>query len=334
MHGITTRFSIVADSKPPRITTAFAYSYDELGQLKEAQWGIPDFSNRRFSSAGNRFKLTGLNYDANGNIGRLKRYGQSGGVQDDFTYSYFDNTNRLKEIPGYASYTYDDIGRLKTQTKGNKTMQLGYNVSSRVKQVTESGSGLQMHFTYDDRGFRLSKKAGNKTTYYIRDAGGQVLGIYEKNGKSAPAKTETPIYGSSRLGMLDQHTGSSRYMYELKDHLGNVRAVVQKAGSRPNILAWNDYYPFGSLMRRYASGKRYRFGYQGDFSEEDAETGWNAFEARMYDAKIGRWLSTDPARQFASPYVGMGNNPVMGVDPNGEEVESTHTDENGNVVAV
>ena len=37
----------------------------------------------------------------------------------------------------------------------------------------------------------------------------------------------------------------------------------------------------------------------------------------MYDSRIGRWTSIDPARQFASPYVGMGNNPVNGVDPDG-----------------
>ena len=31
-------------------------------------------------------------------------------------------------------------------------------------------------------------------------------------------------------------------------------------------------------------------------------------------------MAVDPARQFASPYVGMGNNPVSGVDPDGESV--------------
>jgi len=30
-----------------------------------------------------------------------------------------------------------------------------------------------------------------------------------------------------------------------------------------------------------------------------------------------RWLSADPYGQFSSPYVGMGNKPTMGVDPNG-----------------
>ena len=37
----------------------------------------------------------------------------------------------------------------------------------------------------------------------------------------------------------------------------------------------------------------------------------------MYDPTIGRWLSTDPYDQFASPYLGMGNDPVNNVGPDG-----------------
>ncbi len=79
-----------------------------------------------------------------------------------------------------------------------------------------------------------------------------------------------------------------------------------------------DYYPFGLKMeaRSYAR-EHYRFGYQGQFAEMDEETGWNAFEARMYDAKIGRWMATDPAGQFYSSYLGMGNNPLNQIDPDG-----------------
>ncbi|MNF86260.1 hypothetical protein D3C84_686920 [compost metagenome] len=42
-----------------------------------------------------------------------------------------------------------------------------------------------------------------------------------------------------------------------------------------------------------------------------------AFQLRLWDGRIGRWLSTDPYSQYASPYLGMGNNPVSGVDPDG-----------------
>lgn len=45
--------------------------------------------------------------------------------------------------------------------------------------------------------------------------------------------------------------------------------------------------------------------------------GWHDFHARQYDAALGRWLAIDPAEQFASPYLAMGNNPVLGIDRDG-----------------
>jgi hypothetical protein len=37
----------------------------------------------------------------------------------------------------------------------------------------------------------------------------------------------------------------------------------------------------------------------------------------MYDANVGRWLTRDPKKQYWSPYEGMGNDPINGVDPDG-----------------
>ncbi|WP_340077904.1 RHS repeat-associated core domain-containing protein [Leptobacterium sp. I13] len=61
----------------------------------------------------------------------------------------------------------------------------------------------------------------------------------------------------------------------------------------------------------------YRYGYQGDFAETDPETGKPAFELRLYDPRINRWLTTDPAGQYHSPYLSMGNNWVNRIDPDG-----------------
>lgn len=43
----------------------------------------------------------------------------------------------------------------------------------------------------------------------------------------------------------------------------------------------------------------------------------NDFELRNYDPQIGRWIQQDPYQEYASPYVGMGNDPVSNVDPSG-----------------
>jgi len=61
----------------------------------------------------------------------------------------------------------------------------------------------------------------------------------------------------------------------------------------------------------------YRYSFQGQ--EKDAETGKVAFELRLYDPRINRWLTTDPEGQYHSPYMAMGNNPVSRVDPDGGE---------------
>src|SRR5688572_21839085 len=71
------------------------------------------------------------------------------------------------------------------------------------------------------------------------------------------------------------------------------------------------------MENREITREDYRYGYQGQFSEENKEIGWNEFELRMYDPKIGRWISGDPYGQYASPYMAMGNTPHMSVDADG-----------------
>ncbi|MBK7885186.1 MAG: hypothetical protein IPJ81_16390 [Chitinophagaceae bacterium] len=90
---------------------------------------------------------------------------------------------------------------------------------------------------------------------------------------------------------------------------------------RGRLVEENTYYPYG-LKIKSISGKAFgklenKKGYQGDYSEEDAETGWNEFDLRMYNAQIGRWNSTDPYEQYASPYLAMSNDPANHIDPDG-----------------
>jgi len=87
-----------------------------------------------------------------------------------------------------------------------------------------------------------------KSTYYILDAQGNTMSVYERMVDSeeesvAFAQAEKHIYGSGRLGIHDQavpmlgtqnetyymHTVNHRVghrLYELTNHLGNVLSVV------------------------------------------------------------------------------------------------------------
>lgn len=64
--------------------------------------------------------------------------------------------------------------------------------------------------------------------------------------------------------------------------------------------------------------------------EQKRGLGFNHFELRNYDAIIGRWLTTDPARQHASPYLSFSNNPINRIDPDGGF--DWYTDTDGNLV--
>ncbi|NQX82822.1 MAG: hypothetical protein HRT66_12645 [Flavobacteriaceae bacterium] len=78
--------------------------------------------------------------------------------------------------------------------------------------------------------------------------------------------------------------------------------------------------------------EHYRYAYQGQ--EKDTETGKEAFELRLWDGRIGRWLTTDPAGQYSSPYLGMGNNPISRVDPDGGmDDDIRFRDKNGHLIA-
>ena len=88
-----------------------------------------------------------------------------------------------------------------------------------------------------------------------------------------------------------------------------------------------DYSTFGSLMpgRQYSSGTGYRFGFNGKENDNEVKGVGNqiTFEARIYDARLGRWLACDPERKLYpghSVYNYALNSPIFLFDPNGKWV--------------
>jgi RHS repeat-associated protein len=96
--------------------------------------------------------------------------------------------------------------------------------------------------------------------------------------------------------------------------------------TRDAIVEDNAYYPFGlkiqGISARAAGKAKTKEGYQGDYSEQDDESGYNEFELRFYDAQIGRWTGVDPYDEFSSGYIGIGNDPVNNIDPRGGDISS------------
>jgi RHS repeat-associated protein len=125
--------------------------------------------------------------------------------------------------------------------------------------------------------------------------------------------------------------------YELTNHLGNILATLndKKIGNDSSgvvnyyvaeVLSQSDYYPFGmGMLDRNYYLESYRYGYNG--KEKDNEVNGDGsqydFGLRIYNTRLGRFLSTDPLIQtypWWSPYQYAGNSPVGYIDLEGAEL--------------
>nr|WP_262898929.1 hypothetical protein [Hymenobacter piscis] len=265
--------------------------------------------------------------------------------------------NRRKE---QANYDYDGVGNLIRDNQAGVT-SISWTPYGKIAQVLRPG-GVTTSYLYDAQGNRIRKLwapvGPTKTTYYVRDAQGNPLAIYEAAQGQAPQLVEQPLYGSARLGERKPAAPLSaaapqpgvsgatyarvlgQKLYELSDHLGNVRAVVTDektstlsastgkplTGSlQPVLSAYYNYYAFGQLQPgRYTaasiSAGGYRYGYNGQEKSDDITQGHYTADFWEYDSRIGRRWNVDPATKHdQSSYSAFANNPIWFADPLGND---------------
>ena len=321
----------------------YEYTYDALNRITGAIDDTGKYNLGGYDSSGNL--INPITYDKNGNITELERKGHivenpvstnssHFDVMDDLTYSY-DSGNKLLKVSDaivtptlvkgefkddYNStspdpsndYTYDSNGNLLTDTNKGIT-SITYNHLNLPKQVTFSGGNIQ--YKYDATGIKQKKivSTGNTTLY----AGNY---IYENNTLQFFNHTE---------GYVNNDNGTFKYVYQYLDHLGSIRLSYSDGDgngsiSQSEIIEENHYYPYGLKMRGFNEGisslgnsLAQKFKFQGQEFEESLDLNNYEFGLRQYDPALGRWFNTDPYEQFNSPYVAMGNNPVISIDPDG-----------------
>ncbi|MBW8201968.1 RHS repeat-associated core domain-containing protein, partial [Flagellimonas abyssi] len=148
------------------------------------------------------------------------------------------------------------------------------------------------------------------------------------------------FFGQSEGYVTPDGNGGYDYVYQYKDHLGNIRlSYVEDDNGDLEIVEENNYYPFGLKHKGYndipmsplGNSVAQKWKYNG--VELDETTGLYEMDFRQYDAAIGRFTAIDLVTHHSmSTYTGFDNNPIYWADPSGANAEcpSCETEEDWN----
>ncbi len=309
----------------------YNYHYDALNRILTAGY------NTELSDEPGWFNVSNISYDKNGNLltlNRAKKGSPSAGAAMDYlTYSY-DTGNKLVQVEdqwtnagGFEDgsntgndYEYDVNGNMtKDHNKGISSITYNHlNLPETVSISNNQGTGT-ITYIYDATGAKLKK---------IVTEGGSVTNT-EYAGNYV-YKNNTLEFFNQPEGYIEKEVDGYKYVYQYKDHLGNIRLSYKDADKNGSItsseiIEENNYYPFGLKHKGYntlvsSTNTALNFKYNGIELEEGLGLNLYEMELRQYDPSIARWTGIDPITHHSmSTYTAFDNNPVYWADPSGAD---------------
>lgn len=271
----------------------------------------------------NAFTERVTEYDKNGNILKLVRYGQTGansyGVIDNLTMTLTGNRlNRVDDASTASAYG----GGFEFKDAVKQDNEYAYDANGNLTQDLNKGiEDIQYNCLNLPR---LVKFKDQSTITYTYAADGTKLRVEHKIGNSTTRTTycSNVIYEDGTAKCLLTEEGyvsldDREYHYYLKDHQGNNRVLVNKNGGVEEI---NHYYPFGGVFASEENVQPYK--YNGKELDTKKGLNWYDYGARQYDAALGIFTTVDPSSEKyypTSPYVYCGGNPINRIDPTGAD---------------
>ena len=288
---------------------------------------------------------------------RIKKITLPNGTYTDYTYDaagrptgIFNKTSSGTTISSYG-FTMDNAGNHLTetitepsitaglQTISNQTVNYGaapYNqlqsqgstnfTHNTAGGITQTGSNAYTYdlndnmltapnssFAYDGAGNRRSKTVGGVNTRYVLSILGMSQVLMETN--SSNAVQNYYVYGPTGL-LYRLKADNTTYSYYHYDYRGSTTAITNQAQT---ITHSYSYDPFGKVLA-ITEADANPFQYVGKYGVQYESPTLTFMRARYYDPTIGRFLSEDPVWALnLYPYAD--NNPVMGIDPKGENTQ-------------
>lgn len=225
-----------------------------------------------------------IEYDTNGNMTKMPDKGIT-----NIAYNYLNLPSQITQ-PNVTQnfYRADGVKIKKSYTITNAT---GTTVSN-----TEYLDGFQ--YITSSTALVEALKETDDNTMSTKTAGEEEAFVEPEETNFIPIGPQTMIlsFFPTAEGFYDY--SKKQYIYQYKDHLGNVRLSYKKdpVTGVIDIPDRNDYYPFGMNFVGYhsvfdAKGTPYNYKFQ---EQELQETGFYSFKWRQYMPDVGRFFNVDP----------------------------------------
>ena len=338
----------------------FTYTYDAAGNIQTVTTGG---TNVPAAAASKTYA-----YDAQGQLATET----NGGASRAYAYDTVGNIRSVTtdgaviKSFGYTNPSWPDL--LTSVTVGGTTKDILYEGQTQTSGVPSSGNpvtyyngkdytftwtkgrqlasatvdGKQVSYTYDMSGVRSNKQVGD-TTYTYTTLSGKVMRQTWGDNNALEFVYDD---GNQPFAVIYKHGQTTELYYYVLNAQGDVSAILDSSGK---LAASYDYDAWGNCTVYDSSAKvltdptsianlnplRYRGYYY------DAETGFYYLQSRYYDPAICRFINADTfattdANGFlsANMFAYCENNPIIGVDPTGEFLNTIFGAVAGSVIAV
>lgn len=252
------------------------------------------------------------------------------------------NLEEIRDMPAVSTNAIDNSGSMLSVPFDVMESNNVFNSTKKVRSAVRGSTEIGILRNANDWIVRIDANTPEsetpETSYFIIASGPESdRAVYSRSGSTGiPALYEWGISSIHRIGVRRAETdanavtdspfhrvvGSS--VYELRDHLGSVRCLVEDintvsgSGHSVELIQSVDYDPFGFKRWNvsFELDRQHRYSWQGMRridGKNDAPEYLTPF--RMYDVRSGRWSSHDP--QFASrqsPYTFGDQNPISVTD--------------------
>jgi len=304
----------------PSLTVVEQFLYDPFDRLKYWRAGTVNNGLSPCPVVETPTKLMEqvFSYD---DIGNLKQRSTTLGAGPNLTYQYGQNQAGPHAVTqvNSASYGYDAHGD-QTSGPGRAVRYTVFNLPSHLKEKGKTSS-----FKYDASHARVAKGTGwGRTTTYV-------AGLYEKRNRWLRTTQVFSVQGSERVVAQVRRTkrnSPDSVVFLHDDHLSSIQTVTDNTGtSREHV--W--YEPFGQTVSPSNPGviipsrSSVDLGFTGQ--TDDSDLALINMKGRIYDPKIGKFLTPDPFIQdpldseSLNRYSYAWNNPLKWVDPSGFQDE-------------